>query len=169
MNAYNIESDQLYKWSDYEKRKCFLFTAEKGKACSTAFEVRDIYHQRFFNRALQTLRETRMQMCRNPWAWAKVLFINKYACEFAGDGLRTVGVQGEGKEVFKEFPYYTGYFGRDLYDQSGTPPAEGEVLSNKYGSPCRIRHFGSWNFSSEHVRRLFKRRYRSIFYTGGER
>lgn len=164
MSVDIIKSDQLNKWSDNAKKESFLFATEKERADSTAIHVRDRHYSRLFDRALQTLWKAGMQMCQNSWTWAKVLFINQLSQAKARDGLCATGIQEAGRKVFKEFPYCTGYPGRNLYDKPGTSPAKREVLNNRYGSSCRIRCLDGWNFSCQHDRGLSERKYQN---TGG--
>lgn len=175
MNKNSLISDQLYIGSDYDKREIiFLITTEKEKASSQANEIRRISTSWFFDRALQALWKTRMQMCQGTRSWTKVLFINQFTQESARNGLCTFGLQRTSREVYREFSCSARYSGRIMYDQSRTPSAKREIVKvskgyelyyNLKGSK-HLRCFDGGNPGCQYDRRLYSNRYRRTFFRG---
>lgn len=87
-----VESDQLSTWSDdtSESIHCRFAEAPQCSLAPVSFAPSD--PPRFSHRALQALRQARMQMRRRPRPWPQVLSVGQLPGFAAANGLRTSGV-----------------------------------------------------------------------------
>lgn len=176
MNSNIVISDQLYNWSANDtKKNIFPVAREKKESGSTTIETRGICPSWFFDRALQTVWETGVQMRQDSRPWAKVLFINQLPQEPTRNGLCTFGIQRTGKEIFRELSHCARYPKRDLHDQSRTSTAKREVrgISERYGLPYsieepeRVRYSDGGSFSCQYARGLSGMGHGTTFFRGG--
>lgn len=75
-----LSSDQLHNWSDiYEQQKSFSFkTTARTIIRSAAYEHQTNNATGFSHRTLQTLWQTKLQMCRRKRARSQILSFDKY-------------------------------------------------------------------------------------------
>jgi hypothetical protein len=119
-----IESDQLYTWSDENPEPAHSRVAETSQ-CSpapTASAAGD--PPGFSHRALQTMRQARMQMRRRPGPWPQVLFVSQLPRLPAANGLCAAGVLRSNSRVPGQLPSSPRDPGSYLRDQQRTaaPP-----------------------------------------------
>ena len=154
MEIYRLVSDQLINWSDTYERKEILFTAlEKAQ-----YPARPSIHLGLpspawvTHRALQAVRETRVQVCKRPRARPQVLSFGQSFQNPPRDGLRPTGTSSQGREVSPQFPASQGSHRRNLQYQSGTSPQARGVLNHPHDAPLFhiSRHEHRRYFSGQH-------------------
>ena len=137
-----VESDQLYTWSD-EYPDATHNRIAKAPQCSPApIAPAPSYPARVSHRALQTLRQGGLQMCRRPRPWPQVLPVGQLSGLAAANGLRTAGVLRTNDGVPVELPPSPRDFRDDLRDQPRTAsPSRGALKGwheRSTASPPRI-------------------------------
>src|SRR6266571_4317624 len=130
MHLYRLQSDQLYPWSDgYAKTiDCCLAQTPSNAAAPTATARR---HSAWLShRALQTLWQARMQVCRQSRSWSQVLSFGELPRPAAADGLCATGALRADLRVPGQLPANSRAFGTDMRDQPRTPaPPRGALNS----------------------------------------
>src|SRR5882762_10471416 len=92
MYFHTVESDQLYTWSDTNEEKracCCLEKTPSSPRAPVAPTQSDL--TRLADRALQTLRQARMQMRRRPRPWPQVLSFGELPRLASTNGLCAAG------------------------------------------------------------------------------
>jgi hypothetical protein len=89
MYLYGLESDQSYTWSDETKERATSHLAQTPHSSSAPIAPAQSHPAWFPDRALQTMRQARMQVRRRPWPWPQVLSIGELPGLAATNGLRT--------------------------------------------------------------------------------
>ena len=87
-----LESDQFETWSDKNPEPAHRSFAETPPGSPAPTASAPSHPPRFSHRALQTMRQARMQMRRRPWPWPQVLLVGQLSRLAAADGLHTAGV-----------------------------------------------------------------------------
>jgi hypothetical protein len=143
MNKNAIISDQLYNWSENEPFRfpCRADSATPGPGQAAA-RARTVYSAGFVDRTLQTLWQTRLQVCAGSRTRPQVLSISQPTRRPAPDGLCSGGVLSTGLRVPSQFPPSAPTAGADLQPQSRVVTASDEVLSLKQ-TWSLWRHLGS--------------------------
>ncbi len=128
MQIHPIYSDQLHNWSAYERLDHCATppTSSFGKKASPA---RAPYSSRFPHRALQTVRQSRLQMPAWPGARAQVLLVGKPSRWPTRDGLRPSRVSPTGLRLLAELPESPTGAGADLQPQPRNLKASRQVLT----------------------------------------
>ncbi len=122
-------SDQLNTWSARHAREALshaatsthLPDAPAGPAPGDAVA-------RFAHRALQTLRQTRLQMRHRPWPRPQVLSITEPQRRTSADGLCPPGLSGAGARGAGQLPSYARDPGGDLRHQPRAAAPPGTTL-----------------------------------------
>jgi hypothetical protein len=146
MNKNAIISDQLYNWSENEPLLRFPWHTASATPSpdQAAAPARTIYSARFLDRTLQTLWQTRLQVCPGPRSRSQVLFVGQPARHATGDGLRASAVRSTGLRVPPQLPTSTSSAGANLQRKSRVIAASGEVLTfsenGAFGIPARFGH-----------------------------
>ena len=83
---------------------------------------------RFAHRALQTLRQTRLQMRHRPRPRPQVLAVSQPQRRASADGLCPPGLSGAGARVSGQLPAYAGDPGGDLRHQPRAAASPGTAL-----------------------------------------
>lgn len=136
MKRNNLISDQLTNWSVIHEREINCDSTAKTKNTPSRTTSFRGCSQRFFNRTLQALWQTRVKMCTWTRSWPKVLFVNQQVWAKAPDGLHPAGSTEKGRTIPSELPQDKDYPRRALRDQPRTFTAQGKVLAR---SPPSLR------------------------------
>ena len=133
-----LVSDQLYTWSDeYTKRILCRAAKTPQRSCAptSPFEIDPAWLP---NRALQTLRQAGMQVCRWARAWPEVLSVGKLSRPAATNGLRAAGCLRPNSGVSRQLSPKPRDSGNDLRDQPGTSaPPRGALKRHHERVTCR--------------------------------
>lgn len=139
-----LKSDHVYKWSD--KKKNEHSPAEtKSHTSRTASLKGDLTG--LPGGAIQTLRQTRMQMRKGTRSRPQVLLDCKLPQEAARDGVCARSVPRESQTVPGELPEDERNLGRALVHQPGTSAPQGTALDARHhervpshqGASCDLR------------------------------
>jgi len=134
----------------------------------------EIYSARLPDRALQTLRQAGMQVCRWARTWTKVLSLGKLPRPAAANGLRAAGSLWANSGVSRQLSQKPRDSGNDLRDQPGTfaPPRGAIERHHERVIRRRPRHYRCGigkRVSRQHARSLDRRRPAEFFLCGGSR
>src|SRR5215510_15709539 len=77
MYFFVVESDQLYAWSDENSEPHHCRIAETPRRTPAPTSSAPGHPSRLSHRALQTMRQTGMQVRRRPRSWPQVLFVGQ--------------------------------------------------------------------------------------------
>ena len=143
MPSDTIKSDQLYNWSAHERvHSCIAPSApSSGQTCGPN---RAPDFPRLAHRALQALRQSRLQMSTGPGTWTQVLPLGQPGWRPTRDGLRPGGIFPAGLPLFAELPESPPGARADMQHQPRVVTASSEVLiGNAHGAftliPARCR------------------------------
>jgi hypothetical protein len=141
MHLYRLQSDQLCTWSDEHAKTidCGLAQTPSIAVAPTATARR---HPAWLpHRALQTLWQARMQVCRWSRSWSQVLSFGELPGPATTDGLCATGALRADLRVPGQLPASSRAFGTDLRDQprTVTPPrgALKSLYEHSTRCPCR--------------------------------
>ena len=87
-----VQSDQFKTWSYESPKPIRSRTSETPQRSPAPATAAPINPARFSHRALQTMRQARLQMRRRPRPWPQVLSIGQLPGVATTDGLRAAGV-----------------------------------------------------------------------------
>ena len=132
----SVISDQFIKWSDTYETKIYSYLATKKKYSFTEPPSPGSYFAWVFDRALQALRQTWMQMCQWPGPWSKILSFGKQARHQTTNGLRSARFKTKGRRILGKLSKDKKYFRRTLRYQSRAFTSKGEVLAR---SPPKVQ------------------------------
>ena len=147
MPCDTLDSDQLYNWSARERVHSRIAPSAPSSG-QTNDPDRAPYFSRLAHRALQALRQSRLQMSAGPGSWAKVLPFGQPGRRPTRDGLRPGGIFPAGLQLLAELSESPPGTGADMQYQSRVVTASSEVLkTNAHGAfiliPGRSRF--SWD------------------------
>ena len=149
-----LVSDQLYDWSERLARNLFGYAAEaKSCACAPPTLVEGA-PARFSDRALQTLWETRMQMCRRVGTWSEVLPLCEHLWSTPHDGIRSARLSGRRHRVAGQLPTGTPDHPRDLRHKPGASASPGESRLTDNGDDHPYRYRARGNAHGQHAPEL---------------
>ena len=165
MNVNRLYSDQLFTWSDNNAR--YLIVRIAQTACKAAQANARFGHliAWFTHRALQTLRQTWLQMCRRSGTWSQVLLVGELPRLPAPNGLRAAGRSARCRRAPGKLPSCPRYHRRDLRDQPRTFTPSRGVLRTP-GEPASSAAHQRHRFATgrrthcQHARGLAYRRVR---------
>src|SRR5437588_4658522 len=132
MYLCNIQSDQLYTWSDENSEKthsCLTKTPQRSSAPTAPAPVGPA---RLPHRALQTVWQAGMQMHRRPRPWSQVLSVDKLPGLAAANGLRAAGVLRANGGVPRQLPPSPRDSGGNLRDQPRTTAPSRGTLKGRH-------------------------------------
>src|ERR1051326_5610785 len=137
MCSPEVISDQLYTWSD-ENRKRTCCQPEKAppRACAPDAAAQGS-PPRLAYRALQALRQARVQVRRRPRPWPQVLSFGEPLGLTAADGLCAAGISRPSRRIYGQLSPSPRNLGSDLRDQRRTPAPPGGALKGRYGRTLR--------------------------------
>src|SRR5215469_18760126 len=139
-------ADQLYTWTDNHA----LRPAQRNFCCltpapppATAPDAAARSSAPWFSyQALQTLRQTGLQMRPRPRPWSKVLPVGQSLRATAANGLRSTGLSARNHRISSQPSTTPSDFGRDLRHQSRVVVPPRGILRNCYES-CPSRSVAS--------------------------
>lgn len=136
MDLYAVESDQLYKWSDkYRERACRCLEKTSPSAFAPVAPAQ-VNPARLADRALQALRQARVQMRRGPRPWPQVLPFGEPPGLAATNGLCAAGGARSSCGVRRQLPPGSRDLRRDFRDQPRTPAPPRGALSSQHERSC---------------------------------
>jgi hypothetical protein len=134
-----LEADHSYTWSDnYAHPIAQTDVCRFASTTSTAIAPPATPRSSFAglpHRALQTMRQARMQVCTRPRSWPQVLPLGQSLWPATANGLRPPGLSKPSQRVSRQLPSSPRDFGRDLRHQSRTAMPPRGALSHSH-EPC---------------------------------
>ena len=128
MHLYRLQSDQLYTWSDENTKTIDRWLAKTPSSAAAPTAAAQCHPPWLPHRALQTLWQTGMQVCRRPRSWSQILSVGKLPGPAAANGLCAARVLTSRQRVAGQLSASPPAFRRDLRDQPRTPaPKRGAV------------------------------------------
>ncbi len=136
MNRTALQADQLYTWPDTHA----LPTAQTNlcrlaSTTPTAFAPPATPRSSFAgfpHRALQALRQARMQVRPRPRSWPQVLPLGQSLWPATANGLHSPGLSKPGQRVSRQLPSAPRDLGRGLRHQSRTAMPPRGALSHSH-------------------------------------
>jgi len=179
MNLSDLQThvaDQLYTWTDNYARPAAqtgfcCFTPTQTSAAPAAATARSSTPW-FSDRALQTLRQARLQMRSQPRSWPKILSLGQSLRAATANGLHSPGLLPSDHRVSGQLSSASSDFARDLRYQSRAVISARCILRNRH-EPCPSRNLASlrcrtWQPASrQHALRLARPRNSCARYRGG--
>src|SRR5436305_7140435 len=167
-----LQSDQLYSWSDGYTKAAYSRLAKTPQSSSAPIATAAGHPSRFPDRALQTLRQARMQMRRGPWPRPQVLSVGKLPRPAAANGLCPAGILCPNERVSRQLSTSPRDPGVDLRDQSRTATPSRGSLKNRHeaitSSPPRPDRCGvRWCVARQYARRLARQHLKDFIPCGG--
>ena len=174
MSRFCAISDQLFMWSaiDAEQICCQSATTTQNAVASTPSAGRGAAG--LAHRTLQTLWQTRVQMCPRSGAWSQVLSVVEPCRCTSRDGLHTAGLPAPGGAVPTQLPAHPRHSGRVVRDQPGAAAPAREILSSgrerRDSHVCRrARHESRRHLDCQHARSRAGGRRPEFTTRGGDR
>lgn len=134
MRTARVLSDQSYDWSEENNEKAFkLCTSQASKDPSASATSSRRHSSRLTHRALQALRQARLQVCRRARPRPKALPFGNTVSRSPSNGLRAPGLRRAGGRVSDTLPLGAEDSRRDLRDQSGTTAPKGRYVGKQCG------------------------------------
>lgn len=131
MTRSDIVSDQFYKWSERREAEINLGVEKAAPSPPPRTAPADRHPPRLPHRALQTLRQTRMQMRQGPRPRSQVLPVRQLSPVAPPNGLCAAGILRSHQEAPGQLSARSRDPGGDLRDQSRTtPPARGALRNH---------------------------------------
>src|SRR5437764_3918341 len=128
-----VQSDQLYTSSDEDAEQVHRRVAQKAGSSAAPTAPTEGNPARLAYRALQALRQTRMQMRRRSRSWTQILFVGELPERTPANGLRAAGAARSGDGVAGQLPPGSRDSRADLGDQSRTAaPPRGALLTARH-------------------------------------
>jgi hypothetical protein len=167
-------SDQSYTWSDEYAERIRCRAAKTPQRSCAPTSPSEIDSARLPDRALQTLRQAGMQVCRWARTWTEVLSVGKLSRPAAANGLRAAGSLWANSGVSRQLSQKPRDSGNDLRDQSGTSAPPRGALERHHerviGRLPRPDRCGiGWHVSRQYARSLDRRRPAEFVLCGGSR
>jgi len=174
MYLYRLQSDQLYTWSDENAKtidRCLAQTPSNAAAPTATARCHPAW---LSHRALQTLWQAGMQVCRWSRSWSQVLSFGELPGPAAADGLCATGTLRADLRVPGQLPASSRAFRTDLRDQprTVTPPRGALEILYEHGTRCPSRPAGcrvGWCAPRQHARIVARQRPALLHRGGGSR
>jgi len=125
-----VFSDQLLTWSDEKVEADHRRLAKAPPSASAPTAPTQGCPPGLSHRALQTLRQARMQMRPRPRSWPQVLSVGELSRPASANGLRPARVLRPGERVSGQLPPRPPDPGGDLRDQPRAPTTSREALKD---------------------------------------
>ena len=126
-----ILSDQYDNWSDIFAETIASLSPEPTQNPPPPAAALVCPPPRLAHRALQTLRQTRMQMCSGTGPRPQVLPLHQPAGSNPGYGLCPTGGSRHGRSISRELSFSPQDSRQDLQHQSRTAPSQGASLEKR--------------------------------------
>jgi hypothetical protein len=174
MYLNGLQSDQLHTWSDGKAKTIDRRLAQAPSSAAAPTAAARCHPAWLSHRALQTLRQARMQVCRRPRSWSQVLSFGKLPRPAAANGLCAAGMLRADQRVAGQLPASSRAFRTDLRDQPRTPaPPRGAVkglcehstLHSSRPAGCRV----GWCAPRQYARSVARQRPALLHRGGGGR
>jgi len=172
MYLCRLESDQLYTWSDICARENLFRFAKTSSVSSAATASTHRYPPGLAHRALQTVWQTRLQVCQRSGARSQVLPVGKLSGLSTSHGLCAARVLRSGRRIPRQLSTNPRDFRGNLRDQPRTTAASRGALRSRDGRRtfCVHRTVGNGDgrrSSGQHARSLAGQRSRCWDSWGG--
>jgi len=135
MNQARLEADQLYTWSDTYAAQVaqivFGCLAPTSPTAPAPTAPAGSIAARLAHRALQALRQTRVQVCPQCWPRPQVLSLGEFSQTAPADGLRAAGASAASPQGTRPLPPGARDPGGDLRDQPRTVAPPGGALRGR--------------------------------------
>jgi hypothetical protein len=169
-----ILSDQFYTWSDEYSHGTRCCTSQTPQCPCTSVAPTPIHPAWFPDRAIQAMRQARMQMCRWSRAWTQILSVGELSGPAAADGLRAPGDLWAGVGVSRQLSTDPRDSGRDLRDQPRVAASSRGALKRLHEQmanyPTWSDRCGSWRRASgQYAGWLARRKPGEFIFCGGRR
>src|SRR5581483_2628781 len=99
MNTLYLLSDQLLAWSVSFGKQVYFCVASAPREAARAAPAPAQHSARLAHRALQTLRQSRLSLCKRPGSWPQVLPLRELPPPTAANGLRAAGAIRAGQHL----------------------------------------------------------------------
>lgn len=127
----SLLSDQYYDWSDIFTETIAPISPEPTQKPPAPTTTLICAPPRLAHQTLQTLRQTRMQMCSGPRPRSQVLPLHQPAGSNAGYGLCPTGGPRHGRPIPRELSFRPRDSRADLQHQSRTAPSQGASIEKR--------------------------------------
>src|SRR3989304_9190398 len=134
-----VESDQLYTWSDINEERACCQLEKTPPSPLTATAPAQGNPARLADRALQTLWQARVQVRRRPWPGTQVLPFGELSRLAAADGLCAAGGARSDCGVCRQLPPGPRNLRSHLRDQPRTAAPAGGALNGRHERSA-VRH-----------------------------
>lgn len=131
----SLLSDQYGYWSDIFTETIAPCAPEPTKGPPAPAAALGCHPSRLPHRALQTMWQTRMQMCSGTRTRSQVLPLRQPAGSNAGDGLCSAGGPRLGLSIPRELSFSPRASRSDLQYQSRTAPSQGASIEKRRVHP----------------------------------
>ena len=174
MRICQLQTVQLYDCPNYTKRTLFCLPQAQAQFAFEEVATFEKSPPRFTDSAIQTLRETGVQMCRRTGTRTEVLSFGQFAWGEAQAGIYPQAIQGTGRDISGQFSFVARDRRRDLQHQSRvTAPQRTFVRRNLVHLElicCPIcRHQSGRHIGCQHARNLAHAKRSSSFFVGGRK
>lgn len=172
MYSPQVESDQLYTWSDICAQENLFGFAKTPPISSAATPSTHRDPPWLAHRALQTMRQTGLQVCQRSGARAQVLPVGQLSGLSTSHGLCAAGVLRSGDPIPRQLPTNPRDFRGNLRDQPRAIAASRGALRSRDGRGAFCGHRtvanGDWRrCSGQYARSLAGRRRKCLDSWGG--
>jgi hypothetical protein len=127
-----LRSDQLLTWSDEDIEADHRRLAKAPPSAPEPIAPAQSCPSWLPHRALQTLWQARMQMCRWSRSWSQVLSLGELSRPAPTNGLRPARVLRAGERVPRQLPPRSPDLRGDLRDQPRAPTPSREALKDRH-------------------------------------
>ncbi len=124
-------SDQLNNWSDNNDETSDKFTSPSSGVYSPATGCETRFFTGIFDRTLQKVWQTWMQMCERAWTWSQVLSISKHPRSPSRNDLCAAGLCEASRNISGKFFGYSCASRGNLRNQPRSFAAARGVLENR--------------------------------------
>jgi hypothetical protein len=174
MKLTELLSDQSYMWSDQDDRRTLFRPQTSPQAAAAPSAPTGVHPSGLTHRALQTLRQARLQMCRRPRTRSQVLSLGELPGQSSANGLRPSGRSARDQRTRRQLPSGPRDLGADLRDQPRTTAASRSALRSSGEPGSNVAHhphrFPVWRRTPrQHARGLVRRRARVAAADRGDR
>jgi len=156
MRYFVKSSDQLNKWSEKNEQENVRSTQTPCCACSTPSERRPRAVTGISDRAIQEVRQARLQMCQGARPRTEVLSVGQPAWRQARDDLRAASLRGPRGDLFRGPDRGPRADRGDLRDQPFALKGSGALRSGRRHSNIHRPWCGSYH-CCQHDRKLSAR------------
>lgn len=174
MNSHELFSDQSYMWSVWNDRAKHLRPQATPQAIAAQAATTGRCPSGYLDRALQALRQSKLQVRQWPRPWAQVLPVRELPRQVAADGLRPPGRARPGQRAFGQLRPGSRALGGDLRDQPRTAASARAALrcSGEPDNPVAHRSHrpaGGRDAAGQHAHRHDRGRRNAHALRGGQR